>query len=228
MTEHNTSRRRFIQGAGATLTTVGGAGLVATTASADGSSQGILGDGIEASPDYLAFTSGFVSQYSRIASSSPDIENVADSARNEFGNNSELWVEYGNWLAEEYDASGIAGGTANVTFEITRGSSPFGGPQSTETAIEAFYEDGEFTDLEWRAEPVDDPDFEATLRDNAAIGASDELQDFRREFIDSDRGHELPDNEWLNELAGRYANSLSLSGNTKATLEVLLGDVDGI
>lgn len=229
----NTTRRRFIQASGVALTGLGGAGLATTTTSAEtepNGPDGILADGLEDSFDRSAFARGYMSRYDGGYGPPDTLESIADNARNEFDANDELWVDYGNWLLETADVVALGTAEIGVTFDIGRGRWPLSDPEPIETTIHAEYDDtdDEFTALEWRAEPADDPTYEFTLENRAAENAYSELQSFRREFIDEtgDGDHELPPTEYLNELAGRYYDVVRLGADERSVIELLLGEVD--
>lgn len=227
---HRQTRRRFVQAAGVTFTTTGATAL-ATTASADESGdleQGILADGIvhDTEFDIVAFFGGYFRKYQSIGPPE-DAYTLADRARNEFNANADLWVSYGNWLFDEVGVQGVGDATVAVDVEISRGRWPTR-DESVETTIDVGYDDTEaFESLEWRDEPAEDPDFEITLENHAAENAADELQEFRRKWIgDGENDHQIPDDDYLNELAGAYTPHLGFGADSKNVLELLLGEID--
>lgn len=213
---------------GVVMTAIGTSGLATTTASAQsGSQQGILADGVGEGGDFRAFFSGLINRYQGGYGAPKSVEDLADDARNEFEANSDLWISYGNWLLEEYDVSSLGTATVGVEFAITRGRWPFRGPESVQTTIDATYDDEaeEFTALEWRLEEPDNPEHEFLVKNNAAENAADELKDFRRQYIDPDGGHTLPDREYISKLAGKYSGTVLV--DEQSVLELLLGEIDG-
>ena len=222
-----TTRRRVIKTGGVALT-FGSAGL-ATTASADsGGGQGILAEGV-AEPgdgDLGAFIRGFTSRFSSGYGSPESAENLADRMRNEFNANSDHWISYGNWLAEKEDISVPGSTIVGVDVAITRARWPTRN-ESVSTTIDAQFDDTTetFSSLEWRTGEPEEPDYEVTLKNKAAESAADELQSFRREYIDTENGedHELPDEEYLSELVGKYSTSIALGEDSSNVLELLLG-----
>lgn len=216
-------RRQFLQRtAGATLTVVGASTFLATSASASGP-QGVLADGLTVEPDYRAFMGGYLDRYRSNLGVPEGVETLADRARNEFNANAQAWVDYGNYLLDEADVVGSGDATVGVTFEIGRTRWPTR-DESVATTIDVGVDGDQFDSLEWHADEPDDPDFEVTLSGPATENAADELSEFRREFIDD--GHQVPDDEYLNTVAGKYAGSIGLGSDTKSVLEVLLGDVN--
>lgn len=215
---------------GATLTALGGAGMVATTASADPDpSAGILADGFEDAFDGRAFARGFASRYGGRYGSPDPLERLATNARNEFDANSDQWVAYGNWLLEEQNVRALGGGEIGVTFKITRGRWPFSNPDPVETAIHVGYDDAQdaFDSLEWVDEPAEDPIYEFTVSNRAAEYAHAELIDYRETWIGDDADdHEVPDAEYVNELAGKYWDAISMGEDERSVIELLLGEVE--
>ena len=222
------SRRTVLRrGAVTAVATVGVTGAT-TTASASESTGSVLTDAFgDAEFDAVSFIRGYVSRYGGGYGSPPDVEDLATDARNEFNANADRWIDYGNWLLSEHDLSASGDTTASVEFSISRWRWPTR-DESVETSIIVGYDDAtdEFTDLEWLAEPADDPDFEIAIEDSAAENAGDELSGFRRDYIGvGDEGHELPENEYLNKIAGKYSGSVGLGSDAQSVLELLLGEV---
>ncbi|UTF52754.1 twin-arginine translocation signal domain-containing protein [Natronosalvus rutilus] len=214
----NTTRRRFIQASGLAVATTGVS--MPVSAQTTDSTQGILADGITYEPDYGAFASGL---FSGRVWRPKDLEQTVDDARNEFRANSDRWVSYGNWLLEEADVSPYGNAEIGVTFKHDYFLKS---EETTETTVVADYDDAtdRFTDLDWLLESPEDPDFEVTLTNNTAENASDELSEFRRKFIDDDGDdHELPSNEYLNTIAGKYAFAIGVGEDASNVLELLLG-----
>lgn len=223
----STTRRQLLRTSGAALTAVGTAGLASTTASAqsDGDSQGILADGFEVEPDRSAFLKGYVAGIADRFSGYDDPATLADRMRNEFNANTDAWLRYGNWLLEEADVTAAGSATVGVDIGISR--IPFNEPEDVvETHINAEYDDGaeEFVDLEWLDSAVDEPDFQVGLRNQAAQNGADDLSEFRRRYIGkSEADHEIPDDKYLNDLAGKYSSTLRIGEDSQTVLNVLLG-----
>ncbi|MFC7216468.1 twin-arginine translocation signal domain-containing protein [Saliphagus sp. GCM10025334] len=214
----NTTRRRFIQASGLAVATTGVS--MPVSAQTTDSTQGILADGVAYEADRSAFFSGLISGF---GFGSPDpLEVVVDEARNEFNANSDLWVDYGNWLLEEADVNAYGSAEIGVTFAYSRWRWPTASGE-IETTIRATYDDvtEQFIDLEWPLESPEDPDFEVTLENEAAENASDDLSQYRRDNLEG--GFTLPSNEYLNELAGKYAVNIGVGKDARNVLELLLG-----
>jgi len=225
------TRRQLLQRTGGVaLATVGTTGLATTSASAQTDSQGILADGItgDTESDFPAFMGGYLSRFAGVTGPPETVDALATDARNEFNANADLWVSYGNYLLEEMDVTGSGDSIVGVTFKLTRGRWPTR-DDSRETAIDVGYDDAtdQFTSLEWRDEEPDDPDFELTLENLAAENAADELSEFRTEWIGDDESeHEIPSDEYLNTMAGKYASSIGFGPESKGVLELFFGEVD--
>lgn len=223
------TRRRFLKAGAATAA----AATVPATASAQTSTDdppgGLFADGFEvSSSDFLAFIRGFqdARQYSLSAGSS--LENLADAMRNEFVANEDHWLNYANWLLENHtDVEPL--GTTTLQIDVIDPSLT-GEDKRVETVLEADYDDTTrtFTAVDWRLENPENPDYVVGITKRHARLATDDLMAFRREYIDEsgDDNHELPDDEYLNELAGRYWDGLRLGPESKGVLEVLVGEVD--
>ena len=213
---------------GAVLTAIGTGGLATTTAAADtDSQQGIFAEDIAEpdSVDFRALIRGYSSRFSSGYGAPESAENLADRMRNEFTANSEHWIDYGNWLVESEDVSPPESTIVGVDVAITRARWPTR-DEAVSTTIDAQFDDTAevFSDLEWRTGEPDDPDYEGTIKNKAAESAADELQSFRREFIDTDGDdHELPDQEYLSELVGKYSSSIAFGEDSKSVLGLLLG-----
>ncbi|EMA45238.1 hypothetical protein [Halobiforma nitratireducens] len=225
------SRRDALRyGAIAVGTVTGGASFATGTAVADDNPQGVLADGFDGDRDRIAFLRGFTNTYSGGYGAPDALESLVDDARNEFNANTELWIDYGNWLIDTHEeVVPLGSGTVAVEFDLTRGRWPLRNPDPIATTIDAEYDDesDEFTALEWRVDKPDDPDFEVRLENRAAENAADELQSYRRDFIaEDDEDHAVPDSEYLSALAGEYAAGIMLGNETRSVLEVLLGEVD--
>lgn len=214
---------------GAALTVLGTSGLVATNASAqtgDGA-RGIFGDDVGDGGDLWAFVRGRMSSYGRVGSPDPAIT-LADRLRNEFNANADAWIDYGNWVIDEADVEPIGDTVVQVDVVLTRLRWPTA-DERVATTIDVDYDDAtaQFTGLEWRAEAADDPDYQATVKNDAAENGADELQEFRRKFIATDDGedHALPSSEYVSAHAGRYASLIELGEEGRSVLELFLGDL---
>lgn len=217
---------------GAACVTIGTSGMVATTASAESGSsppQGLLADGIGIEGgDRQAFLFGWLGSLTTRATS-PAVT-VADRMRNEFNANADHWLAYGNWLIEEFDDVQPLG-TVTLGVDVVM-TTWIGDDDRVETILEATYDDEEeaYTDLEWRVlDDEDDPDYSVRIEDKNAQNAADELQWYRREFIDTEdhEDHDLPDEEQASKLAGRYASLISPTDeDSRAVLELLLGKME--
>jgi len=230
MTLPDPHRRQFLRRSGAALTAIGSVGLASTTATAETGQQGILAESFPADvqPDYRAFFGGYISRYASITGPPEEIEALATDARNEFNANSELWVSYGNWLLEEADVTASGDTVVAVEFALTRGRWPTA-DDTRQTAIDVGYNDttDEFESLEWRDEEADEPDFQIRLENRAAENAADELSEFRRQWIgDEEDDHELPDDEYINSMAGKYADTIGFGSDSETVLELFFGEVN--
>ncbi|APX98749.1 hypothetical protein BB347_18465 (plasmid) [Natronorubrum daqingense] len=146
---------------------------------------------------------------------------------NEFNANTDAWLSYGNWLLEE--AGVTAAGSATVAVEVGISRIPFRDVEdAVETHITTEYDSdaGEFNDLEWVDEPTDDADFEVALHNLAAENGDGELFEFRSEYIDTDGDHELPDDAYLNRLAGKYGGVVGVGEESMTVFDILLGGVN--
>ncbi|WP_337653283.1 hypothetical protein [Halomontanus rarus] len=217
------TRRRF-------LATTGSLAVASTvpTASAQSSSsappQGILSNGMGEGGDRSAFFRGLIASY-RGSFGTPDTaETLADRMRNEFVANSDAWIDYGNWLIDEHDVTVLGSATIAVDVTITRMRWPTR-DATVETTINATYDEdaNAFTGLDWRLEPAEDPHYQVEIKNRAAEHAADELQSFRRQFIDPENGHELPDSEYVSTIAGKYSTDIGLGEDSRNVLELLLG-----
>ncbi|MCL9818324.1 hypothetical protein [Natronocalculus amylovorans] len=230
------TRRSFLHTAGVTAI-ASASGTTAALYSVDrvratGSSRdaGILADGLSVEDaDFSAFMAGLLSRYRHSYRAPPTAETLADRMRNEFTANEDLWLDYAHWLIEEADARPLGSATLGVDVVLTRGRWPTVDDRE-ETTVEVTFDEGkmEFSALEWRLEPPEMPDYRIELRNHAAENAADELQSFRREFIDSsaDRNHTVPDAEYLSELAGKYGGAIGFGERSENVLELLLGDLN--
>ncbi|QCW05317.1 hypothetical protein FGF80_18450 (plasmid) [Natrinema pallidum] len=148
--------------------------------------------------------------------------------RNEFTANEGHWINYSNWLLENHtDIDPL--GTTTLQIDVID-PSLIGEGERVETTLEADYDDTTrtFTSVDWRRETPENPDYIVGITKRHARLATDDLMEFRREYIDEsgDGNHELPDDEYLNELAGRYWDGLRLGPDSKGVLEVLVGEVN--
>ncbi|USZ73794.1 hypothetical protein NGM15_18480 (plasmid) [Natronosalvus halobius] len=190
------------------------------------SRQGILADGVAEGGDNWAFFSGMMSSAFGTIGRREDPERLAGAMQNEFNANADAWVSYGNWLTDEYDVQPIGAANINVTVAQTRRvlPDPF---EPYETHIEVGYDDETetFDHLEWHDGEVDDADYHLEIRNQAAESAPDELLEFRQTFIGEDgEGHELPDQEYISELQGKYFNYLRFGEDAEHVLQLLLGN----
>ncbi|APX00320.1 hypothetical protein CHINAEXTREME_20530 (plasmid) [Halobiforma lacisalsi AJ5] len=148
--------------------------------------------------------------------------------RNEFTANTDAWLGYGNWLIDEYDDVSPLG-TVTLGVDVVSTNWLFADDR-VETTLEAVYDDEteSYTDLEWRLEEPEEPDYKVEIRNKAAEHAADELQTFRTRFIaeDEDEAHELPEPDYVEELKGRYLPSLRFGEESKHVLEILIGELD--
>ncbi|WP_440767503.1 hypothetical protein [Natronorubrum sp. DTA7] len=227
------SRRRILRASGATVATVSTAGL-ATTASADENdpeseaTKGILADGLEVEGgDTRAFFSGLLSSFS--IGRSTEVDKLADEIRNEFRANTEAWISYGNWVIDTYDNVEPAG---SVTVQVDVVQSPWYSDKEERvaTTIEATFDDEnyEYTGLEWHLGKPDNPDYTVEVRNSAAEDANDDLLEYRRKHIDEHGDdHQLPDEEYVSKMAGKYSPRLVFGDDSESVLNVLIGDITG-
>jgi hypothetical protein len=232
MTPDKQTRRQFCRRTGVALTALGGAGLATTNASAQTTDGGgIFADGIAADvqPDYSAFVDGVVSRFTSTVGPPEDATTLATAARNEFNANSSAWVDYGNWLLAENDVEASGDSVVGVEFKVTWMRWPTSG-SSRRTTIDVGYEDSteQFTSLDWRNEPPEEPDFEMRLENKAAENAATELSTFRRKWIAESDGedHAFPSDSYLSRVGGRYSNDVFLGSDSKSVLELFFGEVD--
>ena len=225
MTRDNTTRRQFIKVTGTSAAAVGGLGTIATASAETNTEGGVLGPGFAPEFELQAFVGGFMQRYRTVGGPPDDVEDMAARARNEFGNNEDLWLSYGNWLLDEAEVNADGDATVAVDFEITRRRWPIN-TQRTPTVIEVEADD-RFEAVSWELGEAEDPDFEVTVANVAAESAADELSKFRREWIgENEDDHEHPSDEHLNELAGQYWDGISFGDSERSVIEVLLGEVD--
>jgi len=228
---HDThSRRQFCRRAGVALTALGGSGLAATTASAQtdsSASRGIFGEDVGDGGDLWAFLRGRMEGYGTV-SPPEDAATLADRMRNEFNANSADWIDYGNWVIEEAGVEPIGDTVVQVDVALTRLRWPTV-DETVATAIDVNYDDtlGEFTGLEWRLGAPEDPDYQATVKNDAAENGAAELAEFRRKFIATEDGerHELPSSEYVSAHAGRYASLIEIGDEGRSVLELFLGEL---
>lgn len=216
---------------GVTLATAG-TGLATTVSAQSGDSepkQGILANGLDVEGgDNRAFINGLFASFTDVSSTS-SAETLADRLANEFNANSEAWLSYGNWLVAEYDSVEPMG-TVSLGVDVIV-SHRLEDDETVPTVIEAQYDDGteSYDLLEWRIEDPESPDYQVGLKDTAAKHGADDLQSFRRKFIDEDgEHHEIPDNKYVSELAGFYSSSMLWGDESKHILQLLIGDEEGI
>ena len=225
-TIHVTRRRALQAGAIGTITAATGASALASPTSARSSTEvdGVLADGFSGR-DFGAYLGGVAERFSPPITAAPDVYTLTDRMRNEFGNNTDAWVDYGNWLLAEQDVEPIGSATVGVEVELTRLRSATS-PESTTTSLNIEYDefDEEFVDLDWVDEDPEAPDYMITVQNRAAERAADELQTFRRRFIDPEGDHSLPDSGYVSTLAGRYGGSLIVGDQTAHVLGLLLGE----
>ncbi|WP_247005182.1 hypothetical protein [Halosolutus gelatinilyticus] len=211
------------------LTAIGASGFAATSAAAESSSlpQGILADGLDVEGgDFWAFFRGFRSARQIPFSRKPSIENVADSIRNEFTANEEHWIAYGNWLIDKYDVEPLGTTTVQVdVIEVNRLSDD----EHVPTTIQSEYDETteQLTAIAWEIGEAEDPDYQVGIEDKHARLATEDLQEFRRRYIDEsgDGEHELPDGEYVEELKGRYWDGLRFGEDSQTVIELLVGEV---
>lgn len=216
------SRRQFCVRLGGALAAsvpiVGGA-----NASDGETDAGVFADGVGDANDVAAFFRGQFSRLRGRHSAPPAAATLADRMRNEFTANEEAWLEYGTWLVDEHDVSPIGSATLQVDVVLTRWRWPTRSERQA-TTIDVSYEDqlATYWELDWTLGPAEDPDYHVEIHNQAAERAADELQEFRRRFIAD--GHEIPDSEYLSELAGRHAPALRFGSESRHVLELLLGE----
>ncbi|APX98672.1 hypothetical protein BB347_17715 (plasmid) [Natronorubrum daqingense] len=150
--------------------------------------------------------------------------------RNEFEANTDAWISYGNWLIDEFDDVQPAG-TVTVQVDILQ-TKRLDDDDRVETVLEAEFDENqhEYTDLSWTVDEPDDPDYTIAIRNSAALNASDDLLEYRRSYIDESGdadNHELPDEEYVSTLAGKYAPGLIFGEEEHSVLELLVGDITG-
>ncbi|SDL08910.1 hypothetical protein [Natronorubrum texcoconense] len=227
--DQTTRRQHLLRLGGVALTAIGGTTFASMSTSAEETeSKGILTDGIELEGgDNWAFARG-LGAFAMSMGGSTGAETLADRARNEFGNNTEHWINYANWLITEFDDVRPSG-SVTVKLDVVK-TNWVGDDERVETVIDATFDEEayEYTDLEWRIDTADEPDFEAEIRNSAAENAPDELQEYRREFIDEDGDdHDLPDEAYVSRLAGKYMPAVVLGEDGQNVLELLVGDLNG-
>lgn len=227
MTKSKHTRRQFLARTAATgAVVIGATGL----ASAEGTNDfpGIFGHQMEVEREWRAFLRGWFTGARTINTPSTTVT-LADRARNEFVANQDAWISYGNWLIDEHGGVPTEEAVIGLDFAITQTGSLLSLQTGrTETAIYATLDSdaGEVESIEWVLEAPDSPDYHVTLENDAAQGAADELQSYRREWIDMDGDdHALPTDEYLNELAGEYWTNLRLGADSKSIVQVILGEV---
>ncbi|WP_245800697.1 hypothetical protein [Natrinema saccharevitans] len=238
MTRSDSHRRQFLQRAGGVALTATGASAFATTASAQSDTdtetesppQGILANGVAGGGiDQSVFMTSFLGSMLPATSPTPAAKTLADRMRNEFTANSDHWVDYGNWLISTRDDVEPLG-TVTLGLDVVVSRFMWVEDERVETTIRAEYDDkaGQYTDLGWWIETPENPDYQAEIRDKAARNAADELQEFRRKFIDTEDGddHRIPDKQYRSDIAGRYASYLRFGPDSKHILELLVGEID--
>lgn len=221
------TRREAIR-AGATVGAVLVAGPAAVgSASASDGFGGVFGSELHGEASWWATLQGFTSRLTS-RGSPPETVTLADRARNEFTANEAAWVSYGNWLLDEHGGEPVEDAVIDVSFHIRRRRWLFERRETHTTLAVDFDTDAETVEsITWDDGAPDDPDHEVELVDYAATQAADELQTFRREWIDDDGDdHELPDGEYLSELAGKYWSLVGTDSELHSVVEVLLGEVD--
>lgn len=230
------SRRSVLRAAGAGIATAATATIgVPSSASAESDIETLRGGILSATlePDEIDWRSlalGFSKRYRGGYGAPPNAETLAERMSNEFVANEDAWVQYGNWLLDETGASGIGDAQVAVDVSITRTRWPTRS-ETVETVIDTEYDDDldEFQSVDWRIESAEEPDYHVEIRNGAAENAADELQQFRREHIDEEEGeHDLPSDQYVSEVAGRYLVNIGFGDETRSVLELFLGDVDGV
>lgn len=220
-----TTRRRFL----AATTGVVAGGVVTTesvSANHDAPPGGVFADGFASSRNFRSFVDGISSRYSTIGAPA-GLQTLVDRVVNEFKANEAAWIDYGDWAAQEHDLTPLGDSTIAVDFAITRGRWPTRDEEISTTLQADFDTNSEtYERVSWTIESAENPDYEAVIRNRAAENAADELQHFRREFIDTEAGHELPDEDYISMMAGRYGSSISFGEDTENVLELLLGGFD--
>jgi hypothetical protein len=223
---HVTRRRALRAGAIGTVMATTGMTALASPASAATAPNpdGVLADGFSGA-DFWAFLTGLGERYSPPITAAPESQTLSDRIRNEFGNNTDAWVDYGNWLLDEQDVEPIGTAEIAVTVEITRLRSVTS-PGRTTTSLVVEYDDFDdrFVDLDWTDTEPEAPDYEITVRNRAAERAADELQTFRRRYIGPQGDHQLPATEYISTLAGRYNDAVLIGEQSAHVLGLLLGD----
>lgn len=227
MTLPDPQRRRVLRQTGATLTALGTAGLATTTSASaqSDSQQGILADGVGEGGNFRAFLEGKIAGIS-VRPPSESAEVYADRMRNEFNANSEHWINYGNWLIDEYDVQAAGDTVVGVDVRISRA---LRSDDVVPTTVDVGYdtEADRITSLEWRLEEADSADYEVALIDDAAKNGADELADLRREYIDTsgEGNHSVPSEEYVSRHVGRYSSFIDLGDDGQTVFEMLLGEV---
>lgn len=186
--------------------------------------NGVLADGFEGG-DRMAFIGGMLRSALDRRRRPPQASILADRLRNEFNANSEMWLSYGNWLLDEHDVTVLGDTTVGVDVAVT---SRVFDDDIVETSLEVGFDDSEerFEELAWIDDGPDDPEYQIRIEDYAAASGEIELYEFRQEFIGEDvDDHELPDEEYLSRLAGKYRSSIRFGDRERSVLELLLGEV---
>lgn len=229
---NKTTRRRILRSI-ATAGSIGVVGIGTTQTATASSNGGIFADGFEADRDLRAFFSGVRLRYSSTGGwPSASLDDYVDRAVNEFRANEAAWIDYGDWLASEHGFSPAGDTVVAVEFEFRRRRA-FTDADVVETVVEADFDTDvdRFERVLWNVERADDPDYTVRLVDRAVEQASDELSRFRRKWIgdlnEDDPDHKLPDNAYVNEVAGRYTPDIYLNEDSQHVLELLLGEFDG-
>ncbi|ADB63914.1 hypothetical protein Htur_5026 (plasmid) [Haloterrigena turkmenica DSM 5511] len=227
MTQKSQTRRQYLQRTGgAALTVTGASALATTSASAQSDSQqGILADGVGEGGNFRAFLEGKLSGVS-VGGPSESAEVYADRMRNEFNANSEHWINYGNWLIDEYDVQAAGDTVVGVDVQVSKF---LRGDDVVSTTVDVGYdsETDQLTSLEWRLGAPEEPDYEVVLIDDAAENGADELADLRREFIDTsgEGDHSVPSEEYVSRHVGQYSSFIDLGNDGQTVFEMLLGEV---
>ena len=231
-TSNTTTRRRVLRGV-ATAGSVAIVGAGASSSATASTGGGIFADGFDAERDIWAFIRGMRSRYGATGGwPSASLDDYVDRAVNEFRANEAAWIDYGDWLASEHGFSPAGDTVVGVEFEFRRRRA-FTEADVVETVVEADFDTDadRFERVIWNVESAEDADYTVRLVDRAVEQASDELSRFRREWIgdtsEDDPDHELPDDEYVNEVAGRYAPDIYFGDDSQHVLELLLGEFDG-
>lgn len=226
MKDNQTTRRKFVRSV--TVAGIAGGASVETVGAHHQPAQtGVLADGLDAEPHRRAFLRGYASASTAGLSSPPPVETLASEARAELNDHADEWMSYGEWLVDEYDVAPMESASLRVDLVVTR-RRWLTRDERTSTAIVAEYDDdtGTFDTLEWTDDDPDDPDYHLELLDVAAERAADELREFRSRYVDAG-SHALPDDEYLNRVAGRYWTSLRFGSDSEHILEILMGEFRG-